>query len=131
VSPLLVVGITGVLGGGMFGGIASLISSRATAKNFTAQQKAIDVKLPAEVDSVVVSGAEQAVLSMGRALDAAERRIAELERREIEAERIIAELRRELATLRVQIDDCNTALDQAEAKVTALSARLSAIDHTD
>jgi chromosome segregation ATPase len=128
VNPGLVGLIAVVLGGGFFTGLASLITSRANSKQLKAQSAAVDARLPAEVDSVVVTGAERAVLTMGKALDAAERRIAELEKREDEAEEVIAQLRNELADLRRQIDSCNESLRQAQARATALSERLAAID---
>lgn len=130
-NAALVALISVVLGGGLFTGVGALLRALATARNLRAAQEVAGVKLPSEVDSVIVSGAEKAVLTMQHALEAAERRIAELERREEEAERIIGELRHELTDLRGQIDTCHRQLEQAQSRVTALSERLSAIDHTD
>lgn len=121
-NPLTTLVITGVLGGGLVQGIATLISSRSTAKKLATERKSIDAKLPAEVDSVIVTGAEQAVLSMSKALEAADRRIAELERREKAAERTIEQLRRDVADLRRRLDECNDRAIQ-------LSERLSSIDN--
>lgn len=121
-NPLTTLVITGVLGGGLVQGIATLISSRSTAKKLSTERKSIDAKLPAEVDSVIVTGAEQAVLSMSKALEAADRRIAELERREKAAERTIEQLRRDVADLRRRLDECNDRAIQ-------LSERLSSIDN--
>lgn len=69
-----------ILSGGLFGALASIVRERAGAKKAHAETDAIESKLPAEVDSIAVQGAQTAVLAMREALDAATERIATLER---------------------------------------------------
>ena len=78
-SDLLTLIVTGLLGGGLVGGVASLITGHALARKTNVEAKGLDAKLPAEIDSVVVQGAESAVLTMRSALESATARIKELE----------------------------------------------------
>jgi chromosome segregation ATPase len=128
VSPALQTLIGIALSGGLLTGIAAFVTSRSTSRQMKAQAAAVDAKLPAEIDSISVTNAERAVLTMGKALEDAERRIADLRRREEAAEQVITQLRGELANLRRQIDDCNASLRRAQDKVNALTERLAAID---
>ena len=116
--------ITVVLSGSVFGAIAALITSKATARKTHAEAKALDAKLPAEVDSVVVQGAESAVLLMRSALESAQARISQLEReREADRQRI-AELEAKVNNLEAKVRRAEAALADARTSSAALRAEL-------
>lgn len=83
---------TGVMSGGFIGALVSIYTARR--------------KVPAERDSIIVSGAETAVLSLERTL-AAETRRAD------RAESVIV--------------DCNEALARRDARIEALESRLDGL----
>jgi len=104
------------------GAVGALITGRATANKTTAEARVIDAKLPPEVDSIVVQGAEQAVLVMGRALDSAQNRIKALED---EAVRLEEERKRERAADRERMAELEAEVKELRRKV-AESERTSA-----
>lgn len=95
---------------GLAGG--SWITGRATARKTTSEARGIDAKLPAEIDSVVVAGAEAAVLTMDKALQSANKRIDQLEA-EREADR------KRIAALEQQVAQFRGELRTAEEHLTA------------
>lgn len=112
-EQLVTVAVTALLSGGLGAGIAALINARATAGKTHTEAKAIDAKLPAEVDSVVVQGAEAAVLTMRSALESATQRIAELEEDRASDRRRIADLERKVEELRAKVEKAERALGEA------------------
>jgi septal ring factor EnvC (AmiA/AmiB activator) len=117
--------VTVVLSGGLAGGAASLITGRAMARKTTAEAKSLAAKLPAEVDSVVVQGAEQAVLTMSRALESATTRIGQLEQERADDAERIKKLERDLEALRRKVGTAERALQVATAATASLQAELS------
>lgn len=118
--------ITGLLSGGLAAAAASLITARANAKNTAAATKALETRLPVEVDSVIVQGAESAVLTMRSALESATKRIAELEADREADRRKIAELERRVEDLRLKVEIANEAVSAAQAASSALRIELEA-----
>lgn len=119
--PLLV---SAILGGGMAAGIATLIKARSDARTGDAQVKAVEAKLPVEVDSFVVQGAESAVLTMKSALESAQHRISELEQDRAEDRRRIAELEQKVEELRRKVETAERALGEARQAGTDLRREL-------
>lgn len=142
-SELLQVAFLGILSGGLFGALASVVRERATAKKSHAETDAIESKLPAEVESISVQGAQTAVLAMREALTAAGVRIAELERscaedrarfkreREEDRERI-RELEMRVAIADRKARDAQRAANDAQQETSSLRAELAAyLQHRD
>lgn len=84
-------------------------------------------KAPAEVDSIVVSGAESAVLSLQRAVDVerglrerAERENAHLRDELAERDRRLRERDRRITALEAQLDKCQQTLQDARDQIHAL-----------
>lgn len=117
--------ITALLSGSIFAAIATLVVSRSTARKNDADAKAVDAKLPAEVDSVVVQGAELAVLTMKTALDSATNRIAQLETERDEDRRRIAELEAKVRRLEAKVTTAERALMDARTAGAALREELA------
>lgn len=135
-NTLAVAAVTTLLSGGLVGGIASFITGRATYRKVESETAALDQRLPFEVDSVIVAGAEQAVLTMDKALQAADKRIAALEaqrdrdRQEVDTlRRHVDECQRDLLYARQDLDACQTRLLKARKEASALAARLEARDN--
>ena len=116
--------VTTVLSGSIFGAVASLITRRAMARKTNAEAKAVDAKLPAEVDSVVVQGAEAAVLTMRSALESATARIAQLEGERAADARRIADLEGKVEQLRRKVETAERALTEARRAGQELRAEL-------
>jgi len=123
VSAQLVVSILLALGGGL--GIGTLVTSRSVARKTTAEGNSIDAKLPAEVDSIVVQGAEAAVLTMQAALTSATARIVQLEASAAEDARRIRELETRLDELRRKVEMAEHALEEARQASVDLRAELA------
>jgi len=130
--PLLV---TAILGGGMGAGIATLIKARSEARSLDAGAKAVEAKLPAEVDSVVVQGAEAAVLTMRSALEGAQARITELEEDRAADRERIAELESKVRQLEAKVRRAEEALTEARDAGASLRKELAEFardrDHRD
>lgn len=105
-------------------GIGALIVGRATARKTTSEARQLDAKLPAEVDSVVVQGAEAAVLTMRSALESATARIRELEEDREADRRRIGELEAKVEELRAKVEVAEAALGDARKAGTELRAEL-------
>lgn len=118
--------VVALLGGGIVGAIGSLIVGRATARKTIAEAQAIDRRLPAEVDSVVVQGAEAAVLTMERALESATGRIRQLEQ-ERDADRArIRELEAKVERLQQQVEAAEQSLAVARREGAEVRDELAA-----
>jgi uncharacterized coiled-coil protein SlyX len=108
-NPTLIA-VLASLGTGTIAGAVTLWSGRALAGKTRAEQEGIQAKLPAEVDSVVVQGAEQAVITMAKALEAANAR-SEQEAKDRAEDRIVIEsLRRRVRELEAKVDVAEEAL---------------------
>lgn len=105
--------VSAILGGGLAAGIGTLIKARSDARSGDAQVKAVEAKLPVEVDSFVVQGAESAVLTMKSALESAQHRIDELEEDRAEDRRRIAELESKVKELEAKVRRAEEALTEA------------------
>lgn len=123
-SGLLQLIITGILSGSVVGAAATLITSRAVARKTGVEARALDAKLPAEVDSVVVQGAEAAVLTMKAALDSASTRLAQVERERDEDRKRIAELEAKVRKLEAKVNAAERALGDARQAGAALREEL-------
>jgi Na+/phosphate symporter len=121
---LLILAITGLCGGGLVNAIASLINGRSTARKTNTEASSLAAKLPAEVDSVVVQGAEAAVLTMRSALESATRRISELEADRESDRRRIKDLEAKVDQLREKVDKAERALGDARQAGADLRAEL-------
>lgn len=116
--------VLALLGGGLVASVATLITSKAVARKTGAETKALAAKLPAEVDSIAVQGAEAAVLTMKAALDSATARIGQLEdERETDRKRI-AGLERRVEDLRRKVESAERALGTARQEGEAIRAEL-------
>lgn len=114
-----------LLSGGLFAAIATLVTSRALAGKTKAEAAGVAAKTPAEVDSIVVQGAEAAVLTMRSALESATARIASLEADRAADRQRIAELEERLDELRLKVDRADEALSEARAAGQALREELA------
>jgi peptidoglycan hydrolase CwlO-like protein len=119
--------VTVVLSGGLGAGAASLITSRAMARKTKSETNAIDAKLPAEVDSVVVQGAEQAVLTMDAALKSAQARISQLEQERAGDRARITELEAKVDRLQGKVEEAERAVRAARTEGAELRAELDAL----
>lgn len=106
VTNLISLIVSGVLGGGLIGALVTV---------YTAKKK-----VPAERDSIVVSGAETAVLALERSLAAENRRA---ERAEAALKDRKAELDRKderIAALELRLDQLQAALDAARDELHSI-----------
>lgn len=124
-NPIVII-VVALLGGGLVGGVASLITGRAVARKTTSEARAVDAKLPAEVDSVVVQGAEAAVLTMRSALDSATARIAQLEQEREQDRKRIADLEAKVERLQRKVDSAERSLMEARQEGAELREELGA-----
>lgn len=116
-----------LLGGGLLGAIATLITSRALAGKTRAEAAGVAAKTPAEVDSIVVQGAEAAVLTMRAALDSAVARITQLEAERTADRARMAGLESRLADAEAKVDAAEAALEVARQASAMLREELAAI----
>lgn len=123
-GDLLAVIVTGLLSGGLGVGIGTLIKARSEARSLDSTAKAIDAKLPVEVDSIAIQGAESAVLTMRSALESASARIAELEQDRAEDRKRIEALERKVEELRRKVELAEAALGDAREAGTQLRREL-------
>ena len=121
---LLPILVTGLLSGGIFAAVASLVTSRAVSAKTRTEAQGLAAKLPAEVDSVVVQGAEAAVLTMKAALDSATGRIAQLEAERDNDRQRIADLEAKVKRLEGKVQAAERALGDARTAGAALRAEL-------
>lgn len=126
-STVILLGAATTLVGALAGAAGALITGRATARKVTTEGKAIEAKLPAEVDSVVVQGAEQAVLTMAKALQAANGRIDELEHERAQDRKRLAELEGKVRTLEGKVAAAETATAEARKAGDDLRGELNSL----
>ena len=120
----VVVPVTLVLmGGGMLTAFAQLISARSQLQK--ARQD--DERLPAEVQSVWLGGAEKAVAALQVALDRAEKQITRLEsaldkEREVSMikDQRIVDLEHQLFQMRTQLNRLQTQADKLGTEINEL-----------
>lgn len=129
--------VSGVLGGGVIAGAASLITARSVASKNRVETKVLQDKAPAEVDSITVQGAEQAVLSMERSMKAAEvraekaeGRILRLEEEREEDRKTIEKLQKELREVSTKAEHAEAAAGQAREAAAHLQEQLDAMVRT-
>lgn len=133
-GSLATVAVSSLLSGGLFAAVASFVTGRSLARKTAAETKGINARLPAEVDSVVVAGAETAVLTMQRALESAVGRIADLELERDHDRELIEKQRGDIERLRGEVRELRTKAAHAERAAAAarkageeLGARLEAM----
>lgn len=112
-TDLVAVIVTGLLTGGIGTGVGALIVGRANARKTVTEARALDAKLPAEVDSIAVQGAEAAVLTMQSALESAAARIKQLEEERESDRKRIADLEQRVTDLRAKVEAADAALGEA------------------
>lgn len=123
-SPTVEAVVLALLSGGLIAALGTLITSKALARKTAGETKSLAAKLPAEVDSIAVQGAETAVLTMKAALDSATARIGQLEaERETDRKRI-AGLERRVEELRRKVERAEHALGTARQEGEAIRAEL-------
>lgn len=118
--------VTVLLSGGIFGAVATLLTSRANARKTNVETDKAKATLPAEVDSVVVQGAEAAVLTMKQALDSAQDRITQLEKERENDRHRIGALERKVDELRKKVERAEDALGVARRASDDLRRELEA-----
>lgn len=123
-SDLVALIVTGLLSGSLFAALGALVTGRAMARKTHSEGRAIDAKLPAEVDSVVVQGAEAAVLTMQAALNSATGRITQLEAERASDRQVIADLEKRLEQYRRKVEAAERALVSAREAGAALRVEL-------
>ena len=105
-------------------GIGALVVGRATARKTNSEAHQLDAKLPAEIDSITVQGAEAAVLTMRSALESATARIAQLEQERASDRQRIADLESKVEELRRKVEAAERALGDARRAGTELRQEL-------
>lgn len=119
--------ISGVLSGGIVAAVATLWTARTNAHKTNADVDALMAKLPVEVDSISVQGAEAAVLTMKAALESARSHIVQLEK-DRESDRLrIAQLERRVDELQDRVKAASRALWIAHTDSEAIRAELAAL----
>lgn len=126
--------VSGLLGGSLIAGIASLVTARSVARKNRIETKLLEQKAPAEVDSIAVLASDQAVLSMERSMKAAEvraekaeKRITLLEEEREEDRRTIGELQDQVRDLQGKVQHAEEATAQAREASQVLERRLNAM----
>lgn len=105
-EALLVPIIVALLGGGALTALVTYLNAKRRA--------------PAEIDSIVVQGAEAAVLSLQRAVDAANARANDVA---VERDRLAAEIARKdqrIMALETQLDRLQKMLNDARDEIAAI-----------
>lgn len=110
--------VTAILSGGACTAVASIITARAMSRQATVREKSA----PAEIQSILLGGAEKAVASLVVALEWAEVEIREL-KEESEASRL-----RELAK-DARIAELETSLVNMQAQLGMLQDRVTRVQH--
>lgn len=123
--------VIAILTGGAIAGVGTVIKSRREAKKIGVEAKAIEDKLPAELESLIVTNAEGTVVMM-HAVN--EHLVAELARRDAEYK---AEIERRdaldvkkdahIANLEAQLNDLRHALSEANTLSHNLLVQLDTV----
>lgn len=122
-----VLGVIGTLLSAVSLAAGAIITSRATGRKTHVEAKGLEARLPAEIDSVVVQGAEQAVLTMGKALESANLRCEQLEREKAQLIAHLTELETKVATLEGKVAEAETAASAARQAGDALRVELNSL----
>lgn len=125
-NPVVTALVSGVVGGGLFGGIGSFLVNRSIAHKTAHETRAADLKLPAEMDSLTVQGAEQAVLTMKAALESAAGRITQLEAERASDRQRIVDLEAKVRDLQRQVESANRSVTEAHRRGQEIQAELAA-----
>lgn len=105
--------------------VTAFLTGRANAKKTRTESRGLEAKLPAEVDSIAVQGAEAAVLAMAEALKSARSEIVDLrEGRAADRARML-EMEKEISDLREQIRVVEQHLIEAREKGKRLAAQVA------
>jgi chromosome segregation ATPase len=118
------------MGGGFVGAIAQVLGARNTSRQIQLEEK----RNPADVSTLLLGGASQAVTVLTNSLQWAQEELSGLKQeqaadklriRELMAsndakDMRIAEMERELHILRRQVVDIQTALDRAQARINEM-----------
>lgn len=127
--------VTAIMGGGIVTGLSQLWGARNTSRQVQLQEE----RTPADVSTIILGGASQAVDVLTNSLKWAQdelegirseqvndkRRIRELAASNDSKDARIAELERELADLRIKLREVQTALDNALARINEMHSRES------
>lgn len=122
--------VTAIMSGGIVGGISQLWGARNTSK----QLKMEEQKTPADIGTVLLGGASQAVTVLTNSLQYAQnelegiraeqtrdrQRIRELMASNDSKDARIAEMERELSSLRLRLGELQTALDRAQTRINEM-----------
>lgn len=122
--------VTAIMGGGIVTGLSQLWGARNTSRQVQLQEE----RTPADVSTIILGGASQAVDVLTNSLKWAQdelegirseqvndkRRIRELAASNDSKDARIAELERELADLRIKLREVQTALDNALARINEM-----------
>lgn len=122
--------ITAVTGGGLVGAISQLLGAR----NASRQIKLAESQSPADVSTVLLGGASQAVTVLTNSLQWTQNELKALkEEQAADKERIrdlaasnnakdvrISEMERELQMLRLRVMEVQTALDRAQSRINEM-----------
>ncbi|WLW38576.1 hypothetical protein [Streptomyces phage Verabelle] len=105
-DPALLAATTGVMSGGFIGAIGTIWSARK--------------KVPAERDSIIVSGAETAVLALEKTLEAETRRADRAEAVVAQRDEALARKDERISALESRLDALQSALDAARDELHAI-----------
>lgn len=105
-SQMLTIVVTGLMSGGFVGSAVALYSAHR--------------KVPVEVDSIIVSGAESAVLTIEKTLAAETRRADRAEARESVLLQRIADKEARIEALEHKLDALQNALDDARKELHSI-----------
>lgn len=108
--------ITALLGGGLAGTAAQLLGARAEFRRIGIAEG----KSGAEVESIILGGAETAVASLQKALDRAENQITRLEALAEKRGVRITELEDQLAAAKGRASTLQARLDEIDARIAGL-----------
>lgn len=122
--------VTAIMGGGVVTGLSQLWGARNTSRQIQIQEE----RTPADVSTIILGGASQAVDVLTNSLKWAQeelegirseqvndkRRIRELLASNDSKDARIAELERELADLRIRMGELQTALEGAQARISEM-----------
>ena len=98
--------VIALMGGGIVTAGANLINARQNRRVTNVAER----KAPVEINLSSLEGAEKAVLSLGRALDEANRKIDELEGDLASKQAELSQVRTDCARLQIQLDQARAAL---------------------
>lgn len=123
----LVPTITALMSGGLVGGLSQVFGARNAAKQIKLEEE----RNPADVSTVLLGGASQAVTVLTNSLQWAQDELKGLKQEQASDKKLIrelmasndskdariAEMERELMTLRRQVGEVQSALDRAQTRI--------------